>query len=160
VIQRLFIVRVADRSGALERVLGLLRRRVLAIHRLSLAAGDGALELALRLDEARTPRDRLRAELLGLVDVMDVSDEAAAPTRELAVARLRPGVSAAEHGGWRLVSNGAEGAVVEVSGTPDEVEAALTALRQAGVLLCATRSGEITVPGRSAGPSLSHTPDQ
>jgi hypothetical protein len=50
--------------------------------------------------------------------------------------------------------------VVEVSGTPDEVEAALTALRQAGVLLCATRSGEITVPGRSAGPSLSHTPDQ
>jgi len=157
----LLIVRVADRSGALERVLGLLRRRVLAIHRLSLGVGDGALELVLRLDEARTPRERLRAELLGLVDVVDVSDASAVPTRELAIVRLRPGEPAPEGGVWRLLSNGAEGAILEVTGAPEDVEAALAALRGAGVLDSATRSGEITMPGRlAAGPFLSHTPDQ
>jgi acetolactate synthase small subunit len=150
VSQDLLCVRVADRSGALERVLGLLRRRVLAVRRLSVAACEGAFELTLRLDEARTPRERLRAELLGLVDVIDVSEGGSAPTRELAVVRLTAGGRPPDGEGWRVLSNGADGAVVEFTGSPDEVDAAVARLRGAGVLAQVTRSGEIAVPGRRA----------
>lgn len=145
--QLLLIVRVADRSGALERVLGLLRRRVLFVHRLSLAASDGLPELVLRVDEARTPRERLRAELQSLVDVVDVC-ELTAPTRELVVARLTPGARASD--AWRLVSSDIDGAVVEFTGSPEDVDAALARLQSTGALMHVARSGELLLPGRDA----------
>jgi acetolactate synthase small subunit len=142
----LLLVRVADRPGALERVLGLIRRRVLAVRRLSLSVGDGVLELALRVDESRTPSDRLRAELASLTDVADVSAEPARLTREMAIVRLRGGVPAGD--AWRVLSNGSDGAVVEITGSPEEVDAALARLRADGVLSGAMRSGEVALPGR------------
>jgi acetolactate synthase small subunit len=144
----LLLVRVADRPGALERVLGLIRRRVLAVRRLSLSVGDGVLELALRVDETRTPSERLRAELASLTDVVDAAAEPARHTREMAIARLRGGAPAGD--AWRVLSNGSEGggAVVEITGTPEEVDAALARLRADGVLSGAMRSGEVALPGR------------
>ena len=142
----LLLVRVADRPGALERVLGLIRRRVLVVHRLSLSVGDGVLEVALRVDETRTSSDRLRAELASLTDVTDVTAEPARRTREMAIARLRGGAPAG--GAWRVLSNGADGAVVEITGAPEDVDAALARLRADGVLSGATRSGEVALPGR------------
>ena len=142
----LLLVRVADRPGALERVLGLIRRRVLAVRRLSLSVGDGVLELALRVDETRMPSERLQAELASLTDVVDVTAEPARRTREMAIVRLRGGVPAGN--AWRVLSNGSDGAVVEITGTPEEVDAALARLRAEGVLSDAMRSGEVALPGR------------
>jgi acetolactate synthase regulatory subunit len=81
--EALIIARLRDRPGALERALGLLRRRALAVRQLSVdAAGDGVIELALRVDETRTPRERVRLELLGLVDLLEITDAAAQPATE------------------------------------------------------------------------------
>lgn len=72
--ERLFVVRIADRSAALERVLGVLRRRRMAVRRLSVTTADGVFELMLRVDTAQTPPERVQAELLNLVDVHDVRE--------------------------------------------------------------------------------------
>jgi acetolactate synthase small subunit len=149
----LLLVRVQDRPGALERVLGLIRRRVLAVRRLSVSLGDGGLEVALRVDETKTPSDRLRAELASLTDVSSVTAEPERRTRELAVARLRaggavpPATPARPGETWRVLANGAEGIVVEITGSPEEVDAALARLRADGVLSSAMRSGEVALPG-------------
>lgn len=142
----LLVVRVVDRPGALERVLGLLRRRVLAVRRLSLAAGDGVLELALRVDETRTPPERLRAELSSLVDVVDVVDGVAVPTRELVLAHLKSGARPPAGEAWRVLDHGPGGSVLEITGSPDEVDAAVARLRADGSLVRSARSGEVVVP--------------
>lgn len=143
--ERLLLVRVADRTGALERVLGLLRRKVLAVEALSLAGAEGVLEVALRVDEARTPCERLEAELLGLADVVDVRDDEP-PTREMVIARLKVGSGPPPEDGWTVLSNGVDGAVVELTGSPQEVDAALARLRAAGTLAQVSRSGELALP--------------
>lgn len=66
----LFRVRLRDRPAALERFLGLVRRRELAVDRLSVNPGpEGLVEVRFRLDEARTPPHRLAGELEVLVDL-------------------------------------------------------------------------------------------
>ena len=156
----LLLVRVAERSGALERVLGLVRRRVLAVRRLSVAAADGAIELALRLDTTRTPPERLKAELFSLADVLAVADGAAPgasgegsaePTREMAIVRLLPGGQPRLRDGWRVLTNGAAGVVLEITGSPEDVDAAVAGLRAEGLVAACTRTGEVAVPRADAG---------
>jgi len=145
----LLIVRVADRPAALERVLGLLRRKRLAIRRLSLTAADDMLELVLRLDTARTLPERLRAELLALVDVQEVTDVAEGfepRTFELALALLTPGGARALPESFRVVSDEHSGPVVAITGGPEHVDAELARLREHGVLSRSARSGEVAVP--------------
>jgi acetolactate synthase regulatory subunit len=65
-----FVVHLRDRPAALERFLGLVRRRRLAVERLTVNPGpDGMLELRFQLDESRTAPARLAAELEALVDL-------------------------------------------------------------------------------------------
>lgn len=65
-----FLVHLRDRPAALERFLGLVRRRCLAVERLSVNPGpDGMLEVRFHLDENRTAPARLEAELEALVDL-------------------------------------------------------------------------------------------
>ncbi len=65
-----FLAHLRDRPAALERFLGLVRRRCLAVERLSVNPGpDGLLELRFQLDESRTAPSRLVAELEALVDL-------------------------------------------------------------------------------------------
>lgn len=131
------VVRVHDRPAALERVVGLLRRRACALRKLSIATvGEGLLELVIRIDTAAADPARVRSELLGLHDVATVSSEPIAPsvtTKELLLARVR--------------SNGdAEGSLLEMIGTPEEIDATITRLRAAGSMLSYSRSGEIAIP--------------
>ena len=146
----LLLVRIVDRPGALERVLGVIRRRVLAVRRLSVAAGDTALEVALRVDETRTAPERLQAELSSLVDVLDVADGFGYRTRELAVVQLRSGAPPPAIDGWRALASGSDGPLGEFTGSPEDVDAALAQLRAAGQLSRATRSGEVAIPIRNA----------
>jgi len=123
------VVRVRKSADALERVIALVRRRAFHVRRLSLAeAGHDAVLVSLRIDEAKTPRDRVRVELEKLVDVLDVKDAtgepASAGARELLLARVG-------------------GAVVELTGSPEEIDAALARFTADGALEGFVRSGEV-----------------
>lgn len=158
--ERRLLVRLRDRSGALERTIGLVRRRAFAVRRLSVAgADDGVLELVLRVDGREADVDRLRDELLGLVDVLEVDPVAggAGETRELLIARVPgepPELPAAPGRVTRDVSGGT---VIELAGRPDELDAVVARLRESGVPFRATRSGEVAMP-REAGPASSAAP--
>lgn len=82
-----FLALLRDRPAALERFLGLVRRRCLAVERLSVNPGpDGLLEIRFQLDVSRTAPPRLEAELEALVDLARLErlagpgDEVADPT--------------------------------------------------------------------------------
>jgi acetolactate synthase small subunit len=115
------------------------------VRRVSVSTGENGLELVLRFDEGRPP-ERLTAELSALADVVEVVDGVRTPTRELVIARLRPGARPPVEQQWRLLSNGSDGCIVELSGSPEEVAGALDRLRAEGLLASALRSGEIAIP--------------
>ncbi len=142
------IVRVQDRPHALERVIGLVRRRALPVRRLSVAVSDGdAIELLLRLDPGAAV-ERVRAELLELYDVVDVAViEAAAATRELALVRVRIDAADRTAGIGRRIAVDVDGIVLEITGAPEEVERALAGLRERQLITGFVRSGEVAVPG-------------
>lgn len=144
----LVLLRLHDRPGALERVLGAIRRKVLTVRRLSLhAPADGWHEVVLRFDPGGTPEERIMAELGSLYDVHEVRPLPAhpdTPTREMALAHLRHGPEPDVTG--RVVGRGPEGIVLEVTGTPAEIDAALDRLRASGALAAAVRTGEVVVP--------------
>lgn len=151
------LLRFHERPGALERVLGAVRRKVLSVRRLSLHEPTGGTrEMLLRFDATRTSAERMVAELGGLYDVLEVRplDDREPQTREMALAHLwrRDGTAPEEAG--RVVRDGPDGVVVELTGTPAELDGILERLRATGVLVAAVRTGELLVPeleGRAAG---------
>lgn len=63
-------LRLRDRPGALERVLSVLRRRLVSVEALSVArAPDDVLELEMHVSVEAHRRERVAAELAGLADV-------------------------------------------------------------------------------------------
>jgi ketol-acid reductoisomerase len=138
-------VRLHEAPGALERVIGLLRRKAFAVRRLSFgASGSGLGSLVIRLDASRTDPARVRDELLALPDVEDVDPAAdateGAGARELLVAALR-----AAAGSGRAAGTG-NGGVVQVIGSPEDLDRVLEALRLQGAVARYTRSGELMIP--------------
>ena len=89
--QLVVVARLRDLSGALERLLGLLRRRALPVDGLSVyRSQDDILEVAVRFGELSTPWDRVEAELNELVDLISVrrlDTDACGEAREFALAR-------------------------------------------------------------------------
>jgi acetolactate synthase small subunit len=150
-----FLARVHDRPGALERLVGLLRRRAFAVRRLSVGLGDdGALEVLLRVDDANATGDRVRAELLALHDVIDVRDLAdphtPAVTRELLLAWIRPDAAPAATGSARVVAVAGGQCLLELTGSPDEIDAVIARMGSHGMLSSSVRSGEVAAPVRTA----------
>jgi acetolactate synthase I/III small subunit len=158
---RTFIMHVVDEPGALERVVGALRRRSLNIASLNVAptATPGRSRLTLVADSATSPR--LAHHLLKAVPVLDAEDVTQQPTvaRELALLRVRAAdkrearriADAAVPLGGRLVSTNGESAIVEIAGPSTAVDRLLLALEPFGVLELA-RSGPVAMvhpPGSS-----------
>lgn len=78
-----YSIRLLDRAGALERMLGVLRRRNVRIESLAAqrtAAGQLQVELRLHLDAQR--RERVHAELKNLADVLAAAELGIAPAPE------------------------------------------------------------------------------
>ena len=142
--------RLHDRPGALERAIALLRRRAFAIRRLSVAHGDRFIDLVLRIDDVRTPPERVRAELLNLHDIIAVDGIGAqpAPTRELLLAWMRPATAAPSNG--RVLSRSADGILIEITGSPEELDDVLDQLDTLGGVVEVVRSGEVALPGSKA----------
>jgi acetolactate synthase small subunit len=143
VSQALLHVRVHDRPAALERLLGVLRRRGFAVTRVSTSAADNErLELVIRVDRSLTDPDRVRRELLTLQDVAEVQDADGLATamRELLLVRLRPGLT-----DTHLAATDRPG-VFEMIGSPAEIDAVLEALGSSGAMTGYIRSGEVAPP--------------
>ena len=148
--QFVLVASLQDVTGALERLLGLLRRRALPVESLSFyQAEDNIREVVLRFGDLDTPEDRVAAEVSSLYDVLSVRrpDQAScAATRELAVVKT--------HGDLELVLPEAVNDVLqrqgsdsmELSGTPRAIDEALAYLQEQGLISGVSRSGEMFPP--------------
>ena len=134
------VVRLHDRPDTLERVTGLLRRRGFAIQRLSSSfVGNDVIELVIRVDGERTDPERVCRELQTLRDVTEITTVPSMhETREFLLARLRPGVG-------KSIPLAREG-VLEMIGSPDEIDTMLDSLMAQDAISDFVRSGEVAVP--------------
>lgn len=65
-------LRLRDRAGALERALGLIRRRGLAPSDVEVSSAAGVVRLAARIAPGGRTAARIRAELASLHDALEV----------------------------------------------------------------------------------------
>lgn len=153
-MSRLVVVAtVRDVAGGLERLLGLLRRRALPVDALSVYRTDpDLLEVAVRFGPLTTPEERVEAELTQLVDLVAlrrVDGSASASAREVALATTRGAVGAWPESLIPVVRD-ETASVIELAGSPQDINRALEFMTDLGVLIGATRSGEIYPPNRSS----------
>lgn len=146
------VVQIRDQIGALERVLGLLRRRAIPVEEMSISRrSEEGLEVLLRLADEGTA-DRAIAELSPLVAVqavVRVGEPQNRETRELALARVHsPGQTPLPANG-RLIGSDDEDGILELTGTPEEIDDALELLARSGELSSVSRTGELLIPGKA-----------
>jgi len=145
-----YLVRVQNHSGALERVLSTLRRKYLGVESISVFPGpQGVYEVLLRISPSGSSSDRITAELKNVVDVREVQSLGGSgdlETRELAVVRVPPGSGPFLTDRGRLLSQHHDGDILEITGSPHEVDAALTDLANRDVLTGFHRTGGIPTP--------------
>lgn len=150
-----FLVRVQNHTGALERVLSTLRRKALGVEKISLFPGPrGIYEVLLRTSASGPPPHRVKAELESLVDVREVRGLGGAgnlETRELALVRVPPGSGSFLTDSGRIIRKHPDGDLLEITGTPEEVDAILAELADRDILIGFHRTGEVPIP-----PGLPH----
>ena len=149
--QLVLVASLQDVTGALERLLGLLRRRVLPLESLSLyQAENNILEVVLRFGDLDTPEDRVAAEVSSLYDVLSVRrpDQASCDaTRELAVVKTHGNLEPVLPETVRDVLQRHSSDSMELSGTPHAIDRALAYLQEQGLITGVSRSGEMFPPG-------------
>jgi acetolactate synthase-1/3 small subunit len=151
---RTFIMHLLDEPGALERVVGALRKRSLNIASLTVAPTrtSGRSRLTLVAEAERAPR--LAQTFRKVVPVLDAEDVTLRPTvaREVALLRVRSGGEAELRRiaelvvclGGRVVAGGAESTIVEIAGPSAAVDRLIAALDAFGLLELA-RSGPVAM---------------
>ena len=149
--QFVLVASLQDVTGALERLLGLLRRRVLPLESLSLyQAENNILEVVLRFGDLDTPEDRVAAEVSSLYDVLSVRcpDQASCDAaRELAVVKTHGDLELALPETVSDVLQRHSPDSMELSGTPHAIDRALAYLQEQGLITGVSRSGEMFPPG-------------
>ena len=149
--QFVLVANLQDVTGALERLLGLLRRRALPIENLSLyQAENNILEVVLRFGDLDTPEDRVAAEVSSLYDVLSVRrpDQASCDaTRELAVVKTHSDLELVLPETVSDVLQRHSSDSMELSGTPHAIDRALAYLQEQGLITGVSRSGEMFPPG-------------
>ena len=152
--QRTYILRLVDEPGALERVVGALRRRSLNIESLNVAPTETPGRSRLTLVAAAGGAPRLAHHLRKAVAVLDAEDVTHEPlvARELALLRVRAeGEREARRLaelvvglGGRVVAAGSESAIVEIAGHAGAVARLVEAIAPFGLLEMA-RSGPVAM---------------
>ena len=154
-MQSTLIARGHDGLATLNRIVSLLRGRSFGIVSLTSGRTDapGVAHVTIVVDASRTSPDRVVSCLEKLEDVSSVEevDPAHAVQRELALVKIARtdrttaqlsslvGVAAA-----RIVDSSETTAIVELVGAPQEVDAAIAAMRKVGVLEIA-RMGQVAM---------------
>ena len=145
------VARLWDRSGALERLLGLLRRRALQVRTVSVyRADERTLEVVVAFDSLQTAHARIGAELRDLEDLEQIrrlgSDEHD-EGREMALASISGPVGDWPEACLHMVRRETD-TRVELVGSPAQIDCALAFLTARGVLEASTRSGVMLAPAR------------
>lgn len=144
------LIRVQGRPGAMERVLGTLRREVLEVEKISFFPGPrGTHEVLLLTNPSSDRAGRIRPVLERLVDVREIrvlDEPEGLETRELALVRVPPGSGPFLTGSGRVIDQQPEGDLLEITGTPEEIDRALAELAERDVLTGYHRTGEVPFP--------------
>ena len=161
---------VEDHPGVLSRVSGMIRRRGFNIQGLSVGptGTPGRSRMTLTVDARHAEVDQVEKQLDRLIEVLEIEDLTGSPriTRELALVKLAPeaglreaALAVVEQHGGRVVDEGSEQVIVELSGQFERVESALEALKPYRVVDLA-RSGPVAISkvAVEGGPSRSGVP--
>ena len=151
------VVTVDRQPAALQRVVGLLRRRNFAVDGLTVAATEdpATQRLTVVVDGRRSCPRRIAANLEKLVDVRRVVDlvEDAGLARELVLLRVRTGaknrgevLQLAQLHGARVAEVSPASLVLELAAAPAEIARLVALLRPFGIVAM-TRSGALALPG-------------
>ncbi|GCF08622.1 acetolactate synthase small subunit [Dictyobacter arantiisoli] len=155
------IVRVVDRPGSVDRVVGVLRRRRSLLQSLTLLPDQqsGVFRITAQVQDAEVVIEHLIEQLRKIIDVTDVYDSATRPslTRELVLVQVasngetaRSAVAAGQQAGATVVATTAEAVTFELVGSAAQVEQLITALQPYSILEIA-RSGGVVLSGNVVG---------
>ncbi len=149
------IVSVEDRSGALDQVIGLFRRRRANMQRLALGPGElpNMVRVTVVVNDSEVGVDHLVEQLRKVVDVqhvVNVTDQQAV-TRELALIKVKSTVASfneiIELGhlfGAHAVDVALETVTLEVTGSEEKIEKFVCSLEEYGIREVA-RSGRVAI---------------
>jgi acetolactate synthase-1/3 small subunit len=146
---------VEDHPGVLSRVSGMIRRRGFNIQGLSVGPTGvpGRSRMTLTVDARHAEVDQVEKQLDRLIEVLEIQDLTEVPriSSELALVKLaasgatrEAALAVADEFGGRLVDEGPEQLIVELSGEFERVESALEALQPYRVVDVA-RSGPVAI---------------
>lgn len=149
------VILVDDRHGALDRVVGLLRRRRARPRKIAVSQSEtpGVARISVVIDDSEVEIEHLVEQLRKVVDVRQIINMPAeqAITRELALIKVNN--SAAHNGaiielghffGAHVVDMTPETVTLEVTGSDEKVEKFVSELQQFGVREVA-RSGSVAM---------------
>jgi len=151
---------VEDRPGALTRITTMFARRAFNIESLAVGPTErpGVSCITLRVDCTQHSLEQIEKQIHKLVNVLRVTELVAgeAVERELLVIRVSAApekraelVTTAEALGGRLLDVGADAVVLELTGTPEELDAFHELCQPYGIVDL-VRTGRIGVPRASA----------
>ena len=146
---------VEDHPGVLSRVSGMIRRRGFNIQGLSVGPTGvpGRSRMTLTVDARHAEVDQVEKQLDRLIEVLEIEDLTEVPriSSELALVKLaasgatrEAALTVAGEFGGRVVDEGPEELIVELSGEFERVESALEALQPYHVVDVA-RSGPVAI---------------
>jgi acetolactate synthase-1/3 small subunit len=146
---------VEDHPGVLSRVSGMIRRRGFNIQGLSVGPTGvpGRSRMTLTVDARHAEVDQVEKQLDRLIEVLEIEDLTEVPriSSELALVKLaasgatrEAALAVAHEFGGRVVDEGPEQLIVELSGEFERVESALEALQPYRVVDVA-RSGPVAI---------------
>jgi acetolactate synthase-1/3 small subunit len=149
------IVLVEDRTGAIDRVVGVLRRRRARAHSLTLTQSTtpDIVRITTQIKDAEVAVDQLVAQLRKIVDVRQVLNltNEQAVVRELALitvqaqaAGARAIIETGQQFGAFIVDITADAVVLEATGSTEKLEQLISALQPFGIREIA-RSGSVAV---------------
>jgi acetolactate synthase-1/3 small subunit len=149
------VMLVDDRHGALDRIVGLLRRRRARPRKVAISQSEtpGVARISAVIDDSEVEIEHLVEQLRKVVDVRQIIDMPSeqAVTRELALIKVNN--SAAHNGaiielghffGAHVVDMTPETVTLEVTGSDEKVEKLVSELQQFGVREVA-RSGSVAM---------------
>lgn len=155
-MKQTLIALVEDKPGVLNRVSSLFRRRNFNIESLAVGHSErpGVSRMTIVTDEEEhLRRNVVRANLLKLINVIDVQDVTDAPCVMRETALIKVAADAAQRGQImdvvemyraRIVDVGTETLIVEVTGEPNKIESLLDVLNPFGILEI-MRTGKIAM---------------
>ncbi len=146
---------VEDKPGVLNRVASLFRRRVFNIESLTVGRTHEpeVSRMTILVDTDQTAPELVEANLMKLVNVIDVQDVTHLPTvmRDLALIKVRANASMlgeitqlAAIFRANIVDVGPDSAIVEVTGDEDKVNGLLELLRPRGIIEM-VRTGQVAM---------------